>query len=58
MGEKQGVRDSIDKMATTLVREGGMDPNRAKKLATDTALRVSHGEKHRTNFTSRRDRGE
>lgn len=46
-GEKRGVRDSIDRFTEHLIKHDpklANDKARARKIATDAARRVEHGE--------------
>lgn len=49
MGEKQGVREKIDRFTEHLIKvDRSLTPERAKQIATDAARRVEHGEKVKT----------
>lgn len=39
MGEKQGTREKIDRMTAHLVQTGKMNPEKAKQVATQAAIR-------------------
>ena len=50
-GEKQGVRENIDRMTKHLVEHDpalARDPERARRIARDAALRVEHGVQRHT----------
>lgn len=44
MGEKQGVRENIDRMTKQLIGEGRCSPQKASEIARRAALQVEHGE--------------
>jgi len=49
MGEKQGVREKIDRFTAHLIKvDRSLTPDQARKIATDAARRVEHGEKVKT----------
>lgn len=57
MGEKQGVREAIDKFTRHLVendRSLAKNPERAREIARNAALRTEHGE-HRPTEGKRRE---
>lgn len=39
MGEKQGTRETIDRMTKHLVQEGRMEPSKAAEIARQAAIR-------------------
>lgn len=48
-GEKPGVREKIDRFTEHLVKvDKSLSPEQARKIATDAARRVEHGEKIKT----------
>lgn len=42
-GEKPGRREAVERFAAKCVREQGMDPRKARKLAEKHAKRVERG---------------